>query len=206
MRGFKKVVGLGLLLASGLAMMPGSLFAQGQGAPAARPVISGAGADANTPSGAPAPGATAGTPGASARETPAPGSDRTAIGKAVLNAGPDPRVQLDGLSRDHAAIFGTEDEDERALMDQERALEAQREQLRVLERVLNARPAVADPHPPATIPLNAGAPMTMPRLAPTPSGSQLDRTSSDTRRSVDEMQRRVNGLRRDADTLRQSGK
>jgi len=36
-------------------------------------------------------------------------------------------------------------------------------------------------------------------LAPTPAGSQLDRGK------IDEMQRRVDGLRREADTLRQSG-
>lgn len=133
-----------------------------------------------------------------------PASDPTAIGNAVLNAGPDPRVQLDGLSRDHAAIFGTDDENEQALLDQERALQAQRDQLKVLERVLNAKPSAADPNPPAMIPLNAGAPMNMPRLAPTPSGSELDKGNSASRRSVDEMQRRVNALRRDADTLRQT--
>ncbi|MNX80940.1 hypothetical protein D3C86_1126130 [compost metagenome] len=147
-----------------------------------------------------------GTALAQGQGEPEPASDPTAIGKAVLNAGPDPRVRLDGLSRDHAAIFGTEDESEQALMDQERALQVQREQLRVLERVLNGKPAAADPHPPAMIPLNTGAPMNMPRLAPTPSGSELDRGNSDTRRSVDEMQRRVNGLRRDADALGQSGR
>lgn len=135
-----------------------------------------------------------------------PASDPAAIGHAVLNAGPDPRVQLDGLSRDHAAIFGTDNEDEQALLDQERALQAQRDQLKVLERVLNAGPPAADPNPPAMIPLNPGAPMNMPRLSPTPSGSELDRTGSASRRSVDDMQRRVNALRRDADALRQSGR
>lgn len=137
----------------------------------------------------------------------APATDPSAIGHAVLNAGPDPRVKLDGLSRDHAAIFGTDDPDEQALLDQERALQAQREQLRVLERVLNSTPQGADPAPPAMIPLtSSGAPMNMPRLAPTPSGSQLDRAGGDTRQNVDEMQRRVNALRRDADTLRKGGR
>lgn len=133
-------------------------------------------------------------------------TDHTALGKALLNAGPDPRVRLDGLSRDHAAIFGTDDENEQALMDQERTLQTQRDQLQMLERLLNQKPAAADPHPPAMIPLNANAPMNMPKLAPTPSGSQLDRSNNDTRRSLDEMQRRVNGLRREADTLGQSGR
>ena len=146
----------------------------------------------------------------SAASSPAPAAetpkDHTALGKALLNAGPDPRVRLDGQSRDHAAIFGSDDPDEQALMEQERTLDSQRTQLQMLERLLNQKPATADPHPPAMIPLNPGAPMTMPKLAPTPSGSQLDRGGSDTRRSVDEMQRRVNGLRREADTLGQGAR
>lgn len=148
-----------------------------------------------------APAATAATPAAAA-----PITDHASLGRALLNAGPDARVRLDGSSRDHAAIFGTADENEQALMDQERSLQTQRDQLRMLEKLLTERPAAADPHPPAMIPLNAGAPMNMPKLAPTPSGSQLDRTGSDTRRSVDEMQRRVNGLRRDADDLGNRGR
>ncbi|WP_313623777.1 hypothetical protein [Achromobacter sp.] len=155
---------------------------------------------------APLGGGKASTPSAARPPQVQPASDPAAIGRAVLNAGPDPRVQLDGLSRDHAAIFGTDNEDEQALLDQERALQAQRDQLKVLERVLNAGPPAADPNPPAMIPLNPGAPMNMPRLAPTPSGSELDRAGSASRRSVDDMQRRVNALRRDADTLRQSGR
>ncbi|MCH1996008.1 hypothetical protein L7Q78_24745, partial [Achromobacter xylosoxidans] len=102
-----------------------------------------------------------------------PSTDPAAIGRNVLNAGPDPRVRLDGLSRDHAAIFGTQDEDEQALLDNERALQAQQEQLHILERLLTQKPAAQDPFPPATIPLKPGTPMNMAPLAPTPSGSQL---------------------------------
>ena len=65
------------------------------------------------------------------------------------------------------------------------------------ERLLTQKPAAADPYPPAMIPLNSGAPMNMAPLAPTPSGSQLGGAAQ---RSVDQMQRRVNDLRRDADT------
>ncbi|MFD4836212.1 hypothetical protein ACFWP0_01795 [Achromobacter sp. NPDC058515] len=180
-----RAVRLGLLIAGGLGIAPAT-FAQGPG-----PI---------------APGSASPAPGATPPPETAPATDPTAIGKSVLNAGPDPRVRLDGLSMDHAAIFGTDDENEQALLDQERALQAQRDQLHMLQRLLSGTPAAADPHPPAMIPLNPGAPMNMPRLAPAPSGSQLDRSNGDTRRSVDEMQRRVNGLRRDADTLRQSGR
>lgn len=205
MHGFKKAVRSGLLFASGLAMAPWTASAQSQNAAGQPPAIPVAGADAAA-SDMPPRGATDTGPGTALSDRPAAGSDPAALGKALLNAGPDPRVKLDGLSRDHAAIFGTDDENEQALLDQERALQAQREQLRVLERVLNGTPAVVDPNPPAMIPLTSGASMTMPRLAPTPSGSQLDRGSNETRRSVDEMQRRVNGLRREADALRQSGR
>lgn len=204
MRAVTRVVRLGVLIAGGLAMAPGTVLAQASGQLVPRLAGPQAGDGATAPPGAPASGASAPVTGAPQPAMPA--TDPTAIGKAVLNAGPDPRVQLDGLSRDHAAIFGTQDEDEQALMDQERALQAQRDQLKVLERLLTERPAAVDPYPPAMIPLNADAPMHMPRLAPTPSGSQLDRSSGDTRRSVDEMQRRVNGLRRDADALRQGGR
>jgi hypothetical protein len=113
---------------------------------------------------------------------------------------------LNGLSPDHAAIFGTDDPDEQSLLDQERALQSQRDQLKVLERMLNAPPPTMDPHPPAMIPLHPGAPTNMQPLAPTPSESELDRGNSASRRSIDEMQRRVNTLRRDADTLKQGGR
>lgn len=144
-------------------------------------------------------------PAPSPKPSPSP-TDATTLGQQLLNAGPDPRVELDGRSRDHAAIFGTDDPDERALLDQERALQAQRDQLKVLERVLNAPPPGADSHPPAMIPLTSGRPMNVPQLLPAPSGSQLDQQRSETRRSVDDMQRRVDGLRREADALRQGGK
>ncbi|MFJ3462553.1 hypothetical protein [Achromobacter spanius] len=148
---------------------------------------------------------TGGQAAAAPAPTPSP-MDATTLGKQLLNAGPDPRVQLDGRSRDHAAIFGTDDEDEQGLLDQERALQAQRDQLKVLERVLNAPPPNADPHPPAMIPLTSGGQMTTPPLAPTPSGSQLNRGGNQAQRSVDDMQRRVDELRRGADTLRQGGR
>ena len=141
-------------------------------------------------------------PTPSPKPSPSP-TDATTLGQQLLNAGPDARVELDGRSRDHAAIFGTDDPDERALLDQERALQAQRDQLKVLERVLNAPPPGADSHPPAMIPLTSGRPMNVPQLLPAPSGSQLDQQRSETRRSVDDMQRRVDGLRREADALRQ---
>jgi len=48
--------------------------------------------------------------------------------------------------------------------------------------------------------------MAMPGLAPTLAGSQLDRGGTDTRRSLDEMQRRVEGLRREADALSRRGR
>ncbi|WZB74102.1 hypothetical protein WJ972_24180 [Achromobacter insuavis] len=99
-----------------------------------------------------------------------PTSDPAALGRNLLNAGPDPRVRLDGLSLDHAAIFGTDDEGEQAVLDNERALQAQRDQLQALERLLTQKPAAVDPYPPAMIPLNNGAPMNMAPLAPTPSG------------------------------------
>lgn len=123
-------------------------------------------------------------------------------GRNALTAGLEPRVRLPQGSRDHAAIFGTDDEDELALMEQERALEAQRNQLGLLERILDSRPARADPQPPAMIPLDAGV-AGMPRLTPAQAGSKLDDGGSGIRRSMDEMQRRVDGLRREADALRQ---
>lgn len=130
-----------------------------------------------------------------------PSTDHATIGRNVLNAGPDPRVRLDGLSLDHAAIFGTQDEGEQALMDNERALQAQQEQLHILERLLTQKPAAVDPFPPAMIPLTSGAPMNMAPLAPTPSGSQLG--GGEAQRSVDQMQRRVNEMRRGGEALRQ---
>lgn len=124
--------------------------------------------------------------------------DDSRIGKNVLNAGPEPRVKPSPGSRDHAAIFGSDDEDEQALASQEQALEAQRNQFMMLERLLNQKPSSAGPAPPAMIPLNTGT--TMRPLQPSPSGSQLDRGS------IDDMQRRVDSLRRDAESLRQTGK
>lgn len=147
------------------------------------------------------PDASPNVPSEAATEPP---KDAPSFGRTVLNAGPDPRVQLDGLSRDHAAIFGTEDENERALMDQERALQVQRDQLHMLERLLTGTPANTSPNPPAMIPLNSAAPTSMPRLAPTPSGSKLNQGGGDAQRSVDDMQHRVNALRRGAEGLRQT--
>lgn len=202
-----KSVRLAGAIVCGMAMVTGAASAQERAA--STPQAVGAGAAVNAPPVAPGglrPAASAeGAPAQPAGAWASP-ADPTALGKQLLNAGPDPRVRLDGKSRDHAAIFGTDDEDEQALLDQERALQAQRDQLKVLERVLNAPPQGADPHPPAMIPLTSGRPVNMPQLLPTPSGSQLDQGRSETRRSVDEMQRRVNGLRRDADTLRQGGR
>lgn len=214
----RKSAGLAVAIACLMAMAADAAFAQERGAPmpSAASAAPGAGeaAIAGTFPAPMLPSSAAGVRGASATEgeppaargsTPPP-TDATTLGKQLLNAGPDPRVQLDGRSKDHAAIFGTEDEDEQSLLDQERALQAQRDQLKVLERVLNAPPPHADPHPPAMIPLTPGGQMTMPPLMPTPSGSQLNRTSSQTQRSVDDMQRRVDELRRGADTLRQGGR
>lgn len=124
--------------------------------------------------------------------------DEPRAGKNVLNAGPEPRVKLPPGSREHAAIFGSDDPDEQALASQEQALQEQRNQLMLLERLFNQTAAGAAPASPAMIPLNTGS--TMRPLAPAPSGSQLDRVK------IDEMQRRVDTLRREADTLRQSGK
>lgn len=214
----RKSAGLAVAIACLMAMAAGAAFAQERGAPMPSAAGAAPGASEAAIAGTfPAPmlpSSTAGVRGASATEgappaargsTPPP-TDATTLGKQLLNAGPDPRVQLDGRSKDHAAIFGTEDEDEQGLLDQERALQAQRGQLKVLERVLNAPPPNADPHPPAMIPLTPGGQMTMPPLMPTPSGSQLNRTSTQTQRSVDDMQRRVDELRRGADALRQSGR
>ncbi len=151
MRGFRNALALGLL-----AAMP--VLAQGQGQRRVEPPAT-------------AEGSTA-TPAKPAGSI-TPATDPAAIGRNVLNAGPDPRVRQDGLSLDHAAIFGTDDEGEQAVLDNERALQAQRDQLQVLERLLTQKPAAVDPYPPAMIPLNNGAPMNMAPLAPTPSGSQL---------------------------------
>lgn len=181
MRGFRKGLAFGWLAVSGLAAA--SALAQGQ--PPAGAMAAG-GAEPAGPAG-----------------VVTPASDPAALGRNLLNAGPDPRVRLDGLSLDHAAIFGTDDEGEQAVLDNERALQAQRDQLQVLERLLTQKPATVDPYPPAMIPLNNGAPMNMAPLAPTPSGSQLGGAAQ---RSVDTMQRRVNDLRRDADSMRQGGR
>lgn len=130
--------------------------------------------------------------------TAASPADDARAGKNVLNAGPEPRVKLAPGSRDHAALFGTADEDEQALASQEQALRGQRDQRLLLERLLNQKPADAATAPPAMIPLNTGS--TMRPLAPTPGGSQLGGGQ------IDAMQRRVDSLRREADTLRQGGK
>ncbi|WAI84243.1 MULTISPECIES: hypothetical protein [Achromobacter] len=129
---------------------------------------------------------------------PAPALDDARAGKNVLNAGPDPRVKPPPGSRDHGAIFGSDDEDEQALASQEQTLENQRNQLLLLEHLFTQKPAGAAAAAPAMMPLNTGS--TMRPLQPTPAGSQLDRGKTD------EMQRRVDSLRREADTLRQSGK
>lgn len=197
MRGFMTGLWFGLLSTCCAAQAQVPAQTQMKGAPQVR-----------TPAG---PGAASASVGASTAtpQTPdenVPITDATSLGRALLNAGPDARVKLDGSSRDHVAIFGTDDENEQALMDQERALQTQQHQLRILEKMLTEKPAAADPYPPAMIPLNAGAPMTMPKLAPTPSGTQLDRNGSDTRRSVDDMQQRINGLRRAADDLSNRGR
>lgn len=134
--------------------------------------------------------------GQAAPSAPSPDDART--GKNVLNAGPEPRVKPPTGSRDHAAIFGSEDEDEQALASQEQTLENQRNQLLMLERLFTQKPAGAGTAPPAMMPLNSGS--TMRPLQPTPSGSQLDRGK------IDEMQRRVDGMRRDAESMRQGGK
>ncbi|MNJ69733.1 hypothetical protein D3C77_661190 [compost metagenome] len=107
-------------------------------------------------------------------------------------------MKLPPGSRDHAAIFGSDDEDEQALASQEQTLENQRNQLLLLERLFTQKPAGTAATPPAMMPLNTGS--TMRPLQPAPAGSQLDRGK------IDEMQRRVDSLRREADTLRQSGK
>ncbi|MCS3508032.1 hypothetical protein ACNPPY_20350 [Achromobacter sp. AGC78] len=135
---------------------------------------------------------------AGAGNGPAAPPDDARAGKNVLNAGPEPRVKLPPGSRDHAAIFGSDDEDEQALASQEQTLENQRNQLLLLERLFTQKPASAAGAAPAMMPLNTGS--TMRPLQPTPAGSQLDRGK------IDEMQRRVDSLRREADTLRQSGK
>lgn len=207
MRGFMKPASYGLLIAGGLALAPNLANAQ----PPAQ-------VQAQTPAPAPSPillppaaqpGARPATDSAVPARVKVPGSivpatDPAAIGRSVLNAGPDPRIELDGLSRDHAAIFGTQDEDEQALLDQERALQTQQDQMRMLERLLTQKPAAANAPAAATIPLNAGTPMNMAPLAPTPSGSTLG--SGDAQRSVDQMQKRVDELRRGADTLRQGAR
>lgn len=133
----------------------------------------------------------------------APAADSTPIGRNVPNTGPDLRVRWRGLSRDHAAIFGAQNEDEQALLDSERALRIRQEPSPILEHLLTQKPVAANPYLPAMIPLNAGSSMSMAPLAPTPSGSRL--SDGNAQRSVDQMQRRVNQLRRDADTMRQEG-
>jgi len=126
-------------------------------------------------------------------------------GRDVLTAGPDRRVGLPSESRDRALIFGTQDEDELALARQERTLDEQRSQLQALERLLGQAPKDRSA-PSGRIPLNrnsADLPVpAMPKLAPVPAGSRSDGTV-DARRQVDDMQRRVDGLLRNADALRE---
>ena len=124
-------------------------------------------------------------------------------GNNALTAGPDPRVQFPVDSRDHAAIFGTQDEDELALAGQERAIDEQRMRLQALERLFNQTPGPRAA-PAGTIPLSRSSadlpPPSMPKLAPAPAGSRLDGTM-DARRQVDAMQRKVDGMLRNANTL-----
>ena len=90
-------------------------------------------------------------------------------GNNALTAGPDPRVQFPADSRDHAAIFGTQDEDELALAGQERAVDEQRMRLQALERLFNQTPGPRAA-PAGTIPLSRSSadqpPPSMPKLAP----------------------------------------
>lgn len=142
---------------------------------------------------------------------PPPPSDQPADpmadkrGGNALTAGPDPRVRLPSGSRDHAAIFGTGDEDELALVEQERAVQEQRLRLQTLQRVFDQPPASRSA-PSGMIPLDsrsADLPLpSMPRLAPTQAGTRGDGTAN-ARRQVDDMQRKVDGMLRNADALRQ---
>ena len=220
MRGFMRVAGRGLLLiTTGLALAPSQATAQSP-ARIPAPLQAQAQAQAQIQAQAQASGQPPGLPAMQSDVLPplgsalparaktpgaiVPATDPAAIGRNVLNAGPDPRIQLDGLSRDHAAIFGTQDEDEQALLDQERALQTQQDQMRMLERLLTQKPVTANAPAAATIPLNTGTPMNMAPLAPAPSGSKLG--IGDAQRSVDQMQKRVDELRRGADTLRQGAR
>ncbi|MGY6273045.1 hypothetical protein ACXIUT_25510 [Achromobacter denitrificans] len=126
-------------------------------------------------------------------------------GRNVLNAGPEPRVLLPADSRDRAAIFGTADPDELALAAQENAIDEQRLRLQVLESLFGQAPE-ARSAPSGRIPLRPTSadlpPPSMPRLTPAPAGARIDGTR-DARGQIDGMQRRVDGLLRNADALRQ---
>ncbi|WP_175205425.1 hypothetical protein [Achromobacter anxifer] len=140
-----------------------------------------------------------------ARSTDAATGGAETRSRDVLTAGPEPRVQAAAGSRDRAFIFGTEGQDELALAKQERAIDEQRLQLQALERLLGRAP---DGHavPSGRMPLNtnsADLPFpAMPKLSPAPAGARLDGTGG-AQRQVDDMQRRVDGLLRNADALRQ---
>lgn len=123
----------------------------------------------------------------------------------VLNAGPEPRVLLPADSRDRAAIFGTTDPDELALAAQENAIDEQRLRLQVLESLFGQAPETRSARS-GRIPLRPTSadlpPPSMPRLMPAPAGARIDGTR-EARGQVDDMQRRVDGLLRNADTLSQ---
>lgn len=143
--------------------------------------------------------------GEAAKPTTEATRDTGRPGRNVLNAGPEPRVLSPVDSRDRAAIFGTTDPDELAVAAQENAVDQQRLQLQVLERLFGQTPESRSA-PSGRIPLrpsSADQPLpSMPKLAPTPAGGRIDGTR-EARSQVDDMQRRVDGMLRNADTLRQ---
>lgn len=178
---------------AGASSIAGAAAAQAlNSAPAATPAQATNGAAAN------GVGVNAAAANGEAAAAARPPADDPRAGKNVLNAGPEPRVLPAPGSRDYAAIFGSEDEDEQALAAQEQTLQEQRNQLLILERLFTQKPAGTTSAPPAMMPLNTGS--TMRPLAPTPAGSQINGGK------IDEMQRRVDSLRREADTLRQGAR
>jgi len=97
MRGFMNAARIGLLIAGCGCGAASPLAGEAQQAlsptPAAGP----------TQSAAEAPGpalTSARAPAADPRQTDVPTADPAALGRALLNAGPDARVRLDGLSRE----------------------------------------------------------------------------------------------------------
>lgn len=132
-------------------------------------------------------------------------AERGGEGRNVLNAGPEPRVLLPADSRDRAAIFGTTDPDELALAAQEDVIDEQRLRLQVLESLFGQTSETRSA-PSGRIPLRPTSadlpPPSMPRLMPAPAGARIDGTR-EARGQVDDMQRRVDGLLRNADTLGQ---